>query len=185
FISVMLSNMLVLNETHSPAYFRNFLLPINHFWFILGLFITTLVMIGMQLAVLLLVAYFSFGVVFTANTPVFFAAVLLSVIVFIEIGMIFGYIIKQRQTSLLTSLFFALILFFFSDIVFPLEIMPIEAAFFAQFSPLVVAEGLFREVLFFGHGIPEQIFGFGVLLLYAVFFGILTVLAYYLNRSRR
>jgi ABC-type multidrug transport system permease subunit len=185
FISVLLSNMLVLNETHSPAYFRNFLVPVNNFYFIVGLFLTNLLLIGFQIAVLLVVAYLSFGVNFLLNLPVFVLALLMSTVVFVEIGMIFGYAVPARQTSLLLSLFFSLIVFFFSDIVFPIEIMPEEAAFVAQFSPLVIAEAIFRRVLFFGHSIADQFFGFGVLLLYAVVLAVFVAVAYYWNRSRR
>ncbi len=185
FISILLSNMLVLNETHNPAYFRNFLVPINNFFFITGLFFTTIIIISFQIFVLFIVAYFSFGVNFLLNTPFFVVSVILTIIVFVEIGMIFGYIIRERQTSLLLSLFFSLILFFFSDIVFPLEIMPMNASFVAQFNPLVIAESIFRRVLFFGQGVIEQSFAFSVLCLYALFFGILMVVAYYWNRYRR
>jgi ABC-type multidrug transport system permease subunit len=185
FMSVLLSNMLVLNETHSPAYFRSFLLPVSHMYFIVGLFFTNLILIGIQMIVLLLVASVSFDVTFFLNFPVFAFSLLLTIFIFVEIGMIFGYFVHSRQTSLLLSLFFSLILFFFSDIVFPIEIMPTQAAFVAQFSPLVIAEGIFRRTLFYGHGVMEQFFGFGVLGLYAVFFGIVVVAVYYWNRSRR
>ncbi len=185
FISILLSNMLVLNEAHSHAYFRSFLIPINNLFFILGLFITTLLLIGFQLLVFFVVAYVSFGVNFFMNLPVFLLSVLLATMLYVLVGMFFGYLVKQRQTSLLMSLFFSLIMFFFSDVILPLEIMPRVAAFIAQFNPLVVAEDLFRQTLFFGHGIREQLFGFGVLGIYIVFFSVLVIAAYYWNRKRQ
>lgn len=185
FISILLSNMLVLNETHSQAYFRNFLVPVSELSFIFGLFITNLLLIGFQLGVFLLVAWLSFGIPLFLNLPVFLFSVFASVILFVLIGMFFAYLVPERQTSLLLSLFFSLILFFFSDIIFPLEIMPPTATLFAQFNPIVLGEGIFRQVLFYGHGIADQYFAFGVLAMYILFFGILVLAAYSWNVKRR
>lgn len=185
FICILLSNMLVLNETHSPAYFRNFLVPVPAIFFILGIFITNLILISFQLTVFFIVAYLSFGVSFFLNLPVFLAAVLVGTVFYILIGMLFGYMVQERQTSLLLSLFFSLIMFFFSDVIFPLEIMPKTAAFIAQFSPLVIIEGLFRQTLFFGHGISEQGFGFSAIVLYSAIVACFVVAAYYWNRRKR
>ncbi len=185
FIAILLSNMLILNETHNQAYFRNFLIPVNNLWFILGMFITNLLLIGFQLGVLFVVAYFSFGINFFMNLPLFLLAVFTVMVLFILVGMYFGYAMHDRQTSLLFSLFFALIMFFFSDMIFPLEIMPKAAAFIAQFNPFVIAEGLFRQILFYGHDLQSFVFQFSMLGLYIVFFAVLVVSAYYINRNKR
>jgi ABC-type polysaccharide/polyol phosphate export permease len=76
-------------------------------------------------------------------------------------------------------------MFFFSDIIFPLEIMPKSAAFLAQFNPFVVAEDLFRQILFYGHDFHSFIFQFGILGLYIILFAVLVVVSYYGNRKRR
>jgi ABC-type multidrug transport system permease subunit len=185
FISILLSNMLVLNETHSPAYFRNFLIPVSDTLFIAGIFFTALVVVGIQILVLLALAHFNFAVDLSQNFPTFLLGLVLATIVFVEVGMIFGYLVRQRQTSLLLSLFFSLILFFFSNIVYPLEIMPKAAAFVARLTPFVVAQDIFREVLFFGYGVSEQALQFSVLSFYVVFFGLLAFAAYYWNKRRR
>ncbi len=185
FISILLSNMLVLNETHSPAYFRNFLVPVSDILFIVGVFLTALVVVGIQILVLLALARFNFAVDLSQNFPTFLLGLVLATIIFVEVGMIFGYLVRQRQTSLLLSLFFSLILFFFSNIVYPLEIMPKAAAFVARLTPFVVAQDIFRKVLFFGSGISEQALQFSVMSFYVVFFGLLTFAAYYWNKGRR
>ncbi len=185
FICILLSNMLVLNETHSPAYFRNFLVPAPAVFFILGIFITNLILVGFQLGVFFVVAYLSFGVSFFLNLPVFLSAVFIGTVFYILVGMLFGYVVQDRQTSLLFSLFFSLIMFFFSDVIFPLEIMPPTAAMIAQFSPLVLLEGLFRQTLFFGHGIGDQWFGFTAIGLYSGVLACFVIAAYYWNRRMK
>lgn len=183
FISILLSNMLVLNETHSPAYFRNFLVPANNLLFILGLFITNIILISLQLVFFFIVAAFSFGINFFLNVPVFLLAVFLGIVLYVLLGMLFGYLVRDRQTSLLLGLFSALIMFFFSDVVFPLETMPITASFIAQFNPLVIVEDIFRHTLFYGQAVSLQLFSFGVVCLYIFFLAILVVAAYYWNRK--
>ncbi len=185
FICILLSNMLVLNETHSPAYFRNFLVPAPALFFILGIFITNLLLVGFQLLVFFIVAYLSFSVSFFLNLPVFLAAVFMGTVFYILVGMLFGYVVQDRQTSLLFSLFFSLIMFFFSDVIFPLEIMPPAAAAIAQFSPLVLLEALFRQTLFFGHGIADQWFGFSAIGLYSSILACFVIAAYYWNRRMK
>lgn len=184
FISILLSNMIVLNETHSLAYFRNFLVPVSQIYFIFGIFITNILLVCLQLFVFFLVAYLSFGINFFMNLPIFLLSVVITVVLFVLIGMFFGYLVYEQQTSILFSLFFALIMFFFSDIIFPLEIMPPIAGFLAQFNPFVVAEDIFRRILFFGHNVQELWFGFGVLCLYILFFSMLVVLAYYYKKQK-
>lgn len=185
FICILLSNMLVLNETHSPAYFRSFLVPAPALFFILGIFITNLLLVGFQLLIFFIVAYLSFGVSFFLNLPVFLSAVFIGTVFYILVGMLFGYVVQDRQTSLLFSLFFSLIMFFFSDVIFPLEIMPPAAAAIAQFSPLVLLEALFRQTLFFGHGIADQWFGFSAIGLYSAVLACFVIAAYYWNRRMK
>ena len=149
FISTLLSNMTVLNEVNSSAYFRNFLLPLHNTYFIAGLFITNLLIVIFQTLIFLLVGYWRFGIDIMANfwQIMLVAAMLASV--FIMLGMLFGYLIRSEQTSILTTTFMLLALFLFSDVIFPIESMPMIAAFFAELNPLVIAESMFRKILFY------------------------------------
>jgi len=49
FISVIFSNIMILDETHSSAYFRNYIAPINDKIFLIGLFISTMFVIFIQI----------------------------------------------------------------------------------------------------------------------------------------
>ncbi len=185
FISILLSNMVVLNEIHNPAYFRNFLLPINNLVFIIGLYITNMIVIAIQLFVLLLVAYFNFHIDVFSIFPQLAFAMFLVTTVFVLIGMILGYIIPTRQSSVIMCTFLALGIFLFSDVIFPVEIMPELAAYLANLNPLLVGENLFRKIIFFH--IPYSELGRELIVLgsFIALLAIATVLAYYKNKSRR
>jgi len=145
----------VLNEVHSDAYFRNFLMPVSPYLFMIGLFITNLFIVAFQILVLLVVAFFNFGI--NGFKLDILLAVLLVTSIFVLIGMIFGYMVKSRQTSILLSTFTGLFLFLFSDVIFPLEIMPSLAANLAVLNPLVVGETIFRKMLFYDIGFVFQL----------------------------
>jgi len=184
FISILLSNMVVLNEIHSPAFFRNFLVPINNLYYIVGLFITNMIVVLIQIAVLLLVSYFNFGIDIMSVFFSLMIAVLLVTTVFVLIGMFFAYLIRIKQTSILVCTFFALGVFLFSDVIFPVEIMPKTAAFFANLNPLLIGENIFRKIIFFDIGLLQQYGDIGILLVYIVLLFCGTVGAYYVNKKK-
>lgn len=185
FIAILLSNMVVLNETHSPAYFRNFLLPINNLAFILGLYITNIIVIAIQVFVLLLVAYMNFHIDVFSIFPQLAFAIFLVTTVFVFTGMIIGYLIRARQSSIIICTFLALAIFLFSDVIFPVEIMPPLAAFFANLNPLLVGENLFRKIIFFHISYGDLTWELMVLCSFIVVLAGITVAAYYKNKARR
>ena len=184
FISILLSNMVVLNELHSPSYFRNFLIPINNLYYIAGLFITNMIVTMIQIAVLLIVSYFNFGIDILS---VFFdlsIAIISITTIFVLIGMFFAYLIRTKQTSILICTFFSLAVFLFSDVIFPVEIMPKSAAFFANLNPLLIGENVFRKIIFFDIGIFQQPTELILISAYILIMAGLTIAAYYVNKMK-
>jgi hypothetical protein len=55
FISILLSNTLVMMEKHSPAYFRNFITPTRDIVFILATYLTNVILVFIQLVIILVV----------------------------------------------------------------------------------------------------------------------------------
>ena len=64
--------------------------------------------------------------------------------------MIFAVLIRNEQTSILTTTFSALAFFLFSDAVTPLETMPAAASALAALNPFVIAASAFKKVIIFG-----------------------------------
>src|SRR3989338_902294 len=178
FIAILLSTMNVLQEISSPAHFRTFLLPVKSFVFVLSLFITNVIVVALQLTVLLIIANVNFNIdIFLHLSSLLFVIFLLATI-FITIGMIYGYLVKNKQISVILSTFTALIFFLFSDVIFPTETMPKLAAFFVNMNPLVIGERLFRKLLYYDIPLGHQAGDVFLLIFYIAVFGLLLLLAY-------
>jgi ABC-type polysaccharide/polyol phosphate export permease len=128
---------------------RNFLMPVSKIYFVLGLFITNLIVVIFQVGIFLTVGYLKFGVDVVSNLWQISYVMLMLASIFILMGMLFGYLIRSQQTSILVNTFTLLGVFLFSDIIFPLESMPKAAAYLAGFNPIVIAESMLREILFY------------------------------------
>ncbi|MBI3033189.1 ABC transporter permease [Candidatus Woesearchaeota archaeon] len=184
FISILLSNITVLKEVNSPAHFRNFLVPVASFSFIFGLYITNLLVILFQIGILLLVAYWRFNIDIFSMFQDFSIAILLITTVFILIGMCIGYAVRSQQTALLLSVFVALTTFLFSDVIFPVEIMPELATTLASMNPLVIGERMFRELLYYNIPLQEQMTDVVLLSVYVIVLSFGTFLMYKYHKRR-
>ncbi|PIN86582.1 hypothetical protein COV19_03625 [Candidatus Woesearchaeota archaeon CG10_big_fil_rev_8_21_14_0_10_44_13] len=181
FISALLSNMTVLNEINSSAHFRNFLLPIHNTYFIVGLFITNLIIVISQVLIFLWVGYSRFDIALAGNFWQVMLIVVMLASIFIMFGMALGYMIRSEQTSILTTTMCLLAMFLFSDIIFPAESMPQIAANLAYLNPIVVAESMFRKTLFYN--IPLGSMAYQILILCA--FILVLFLAVVVSGNRR
>ncbi|GAI74552.1 unnamed protein product [marine sediment metagenome] len=148
FIGLLLSNIFILNETQSKGYLRNFLTPAPEWIFVCAYYSTILVLVLFQVLVLLLVGKYNFGINVFENWPGLFLGVFLMATIFIEIGMILGYIFKSAHLSILSATFLGLALFLFSGIIVPPESMPPLVNLAVSFNPLVFGETIFRKIFF-------------------------------------
>jgi len=151
FISILLSTTLVMMEKHSPAYFRNFITPVNNFTYIVSIYITTLILVALQLIIILSVSsYFFQGQIFSNLVNISLMLFLLST-VFILLGMFVGYIFNSEETGTLASIFVGSIFLFLSDLILPIESMPKYILNIARFNPFVIGQNLLRKTIIFGY----------------------------------
>ncbi|MFH1440409.1 MAG: ABC transporter permease [Candidatus Woesearchaeota archaeon] len=183
FISILLSNITVLNEIHSQSYFRNFLVPVKNSMFVLGLFITNLIVVLFQIFVLLVIANIKFNVDLTTGLPSLIAVIFLVSSTFILIGMSIGYFIRKKETSILASTFIALAIFLFSDMIFPAEAMPKFAGFLAKLNPLVLGETMIRKIIYHGIMLDYQISDLSILIIYVIVMAIIVLIAAKRNKK--
>jgi hypothetical protein len=100
--------------------------------------------------------------------------------------MLIAVVLKNEQTSILTTTFVVLGFFLFSDAVTPLETMPGLAAFFASRNPFVLASIAFKKIIIFGVGMPGifQEFTYLASYLLAAFFILIIVSLFKLKKTR-
>ncbi|MBN1502179.1 ABC transporter permease [Candidatus Woesearchaeota archaeon] len=185
FISILFANIVTLSELNSKAFLRNLIAPVNDLVYTLGLLITNLIVVLFQTGVLLAVAQFKFNIEITQIIlPIIFVCILIS-LVFIIIGMVFAFVFSNEQTSILLTTFAALTFFLFSDIIAPLETMPLVAANIAYYNPFVLVQKIFRKIIIFDIPLGYSISELTILLGYLTLCTALLILISKLTNKKR
>jgi ABC-type multidrug transport system permease subunit len=159
FIGLLLSNVIVSLEINSKAYVRNLISPVSQKKFIIALFFTSLIIILFQIFFFFIILQFVFSI------PVFYyfnstgiiiiqfwdalIIILHLLTVIILLGIVISMFINSIQISILVTTFIMLLLFLLSDIILPLELMPPFFNHLISYNPIVIAEELFRMLIFF------------------------------------
>lgn len=148
FVSMLLSNIITLNEMHSPAYLRNFTIPVSSYVFETGVFISSGLISLFQISVLLVFSQYNLGIPVFSNITEILPLIILVIAVFNVIGMNIAYLIRHEQTSILVSTIISIGAFIFSNSLLPLKVMPKIAADIASYNPIVISSELLRRTLF-------------------------------------
>lgn len=153
FTSLLLGTTLVMMEKNSPAFFRNYFLPLRKGTFVLSTYFTTLIITLVQVLIILSVSAVFLKDQIVQLFPVA-GMLLLSSSVFSFIGMGIGYAFKSEETGTLASISTGSLLLFVSGIVLPIEtISPQIRNVISSLNPFVISENVIREVFLFNAGI--------------------------------
>ncbi len=167
FSTLLLGTTLVMIEKHSPAFVRNFFVPVSKFTFITSIYFTNLVLIIIQILVILGISLFfmkdALGSLGLVALVLFIGAS-----VFTFIGMVIGYMFMSEETGVLASISLGSVLLLFSGVILPLEAVPPLVRTIASFNPFVLTEKLVREVFLFGVPLSQNIIQLSILVGYAV-----------------
>ncbi len=146
---ILLSSTLLVVEKRSKSYFRNMISPTPDTLFILGAYLTSILIILAQLFIFFFVAvlFFETGI-FQSLGKLLFALVSIASL-FIFLGVILGVLLKTEETSTLASISVASVLLFFSNTLLPLESMPAFFQTLAEYNPFVLSQDIIRESLLF------------------------------------
>ncbi len=148
FSSLLLGTSLVMMEKNSPAFFRNFFLPIRKVTFILSIYLTNVILILIQVVIIL-----GLALVFLPDIlnllPMMALILFLAASIFTFLGMVIGYIYTSEETGVLASISLGSLLLFVSGTIFPIEGTSAMVRSVIEFSPFVITERLIREVLIF------------------------------------
>ncbi|MBW2997243.1 ABC transporter permease, partial [Candidatus Woesearchaeota archaeon] len=180
---ILLSATLVIVDKKSRAFLRNNFTPTSYFTFSLSTYLTSLIVLFVQLLLFVSVSAFFFETSVLASIWVILFLVLLACTVFICIGMFIGFIFKTEETVTLASITIATVLLLFSSAVVPLESLPAYLKQIAMFNPFVVSEFAFRQAIIFQLGFAKIMSSLGLLASYAV--GIFAILIATQNALRR
>lgn len=149
FTSLLLGTILVMMEKNSPAFVRNYFLPIKKTTFVISIYLTTLALVLVQIIIILLISWFFLPGI-TAVLPAMALILFLAASVFTFLGMAIGYAFTSEETGVLASISAGSVLLFFSGVVLPLETISPQLREFTFYSPFVLAEKMIRQIFIFG-----------------------------------
>ena len=183
FMSILLSSTIVMTEKESRAYFRNYIAPIPDYSFLISIFITNLIVVFIQAAILLVIAQLVFDVSVFANIHNILIAVLVISSIFIMIGMCIGYLFVSEETATLASISLASIFLLFSSFLIPLESLSETIGAVAQYNPFVLSESVLRQLIIFSSPLSMSN-EFLLLVFYVIILGACVYVAELIDKRR-
>ncbi len=176
FISILLGTTLVMMEKNSPAFIRNFFLPLRKPTFIIATYLTNLVLIIVQVAVILLVSFF-FLRELLVSLPLMFLVLVISASIFIFLGMAIGYLFTSEETGVLGAISLGSLLLLISGVILPLESISPLMRQITSFNPFVISEKIVREVFIFKAGFYDVMIDLLILVGYTIALFIIILIA--------
>lgn len=149
FNSIIFSASIRLRERKSNAHLRNSLSKYKSRHFIIGDFITSVLLISLQSLAILFIASFFLNVNLLTNTTSLLLIVISSVSLFTIIGLTIGSIFDSQESVIISSISLSLLLFIFSSIVTPTETLPASIASIVTLMPLTLFETKMRICMIF------------------------------------
>ena len=177
FVSLLLSSVTVIREKVSSAYFRNFISPTGGVTFVVANYITNILIIILQLAIVL-------GVMSTIqpeliNIIVNVAIAILAITTpFILLGMIIGYLFTTEETSTVGAISLGVILLFFSNTIIPIETLSIAVQKIVNYNLFVISDNILRQLVLFEAPLENILPQLYILGAYSVVFIVLITIIY-------
>ncbi|MBN1544806.1 ABC transporter permease [Candidatus Woesearchaeota archaeon] len=171
---ILLAATLTIVEKKSKAFFRNSITPVSHLVFSLSTYITSLMVLFIQLLLFVSISAFFFETDVLASIWLILLLIFLASTVFVFIGMLVGFIFRTEETVNLAAITLVAVFLLFSSAVIPLESLPSYLKEIAMFNPFVVSELALRQAVVFHFGVSKALHGLSVLAVYAaVLFAVL------------
>src|SRR3989344_5539985 len=167
FSSLLLGTTLVMIEKNSPAFLRNFFLPVRKITFITSIYVTNVILNLVEISVILGISLF-FLKSSVAIIPTVALILFVTGSVFTFLGMAIGSIFSSEETGILASISLGSILLFTSGTILPLEGIAEALRKIVAYNPFVIGEKLVREVFIFNASLSMVGFELGILLAYAI-----------------
>ncbi|MGV8171095.1 MAG: ABC transporter permease, partial [Candidatus Woesearchaeota archaeon] len=106
FICIMLSSNIIIMEKTSKAYFRNFTTPTKDTTFVMSVFLTSFIVVILQLALILGLAYLFLNTTLFTNMLLTALLIVASVSLFTLVGMVIGYLFNNQEAVTMASISF-------------------------------------------------------------------------------
>lgn len=149
FVSLMLASMLEIREKTNRVYLKNFITPTSSITFLVSNFITNILVIVIQLAIIFGVAWYFFREQLVVSLGGMAIILALITTFFILLGMIIGTLFKSEETGTIATISLGFIFLFFSSSILPIETLPSIIQKITAYNPFFIGESLLNKVLLF------------------------------------
>jgi ABC-type multidrug transport system permease subunit len=184
-VSILLSSTIVIREKKTRAYFRNFITPTSNFTFMIGTFITCLLILIIQLIVIFSQIFITLGSQLILTISPFLVIILfLIATVFILFGMFIGYAFQTEETVTLATFSISTLFLFLSNTLLPIESIPEQIRWLALFNPFVVADSILKKMILFNAQIITVLNELYLLLAYVALLMSLVYIARLINKRK-
>lgn len=184
FGGILLASTFVLKEKKTKAYFRNFMTPTKDIVFILGTYITCLLIILFQFLLVFIGVKYILNLNFVLLPLELLTILFLSSTVFIFIGMFIGYSFKSEETTIFTAVLTSALLMLFSNAIIPIENITGKLKDVAMFNPAVLTDISFKKILLFNFSFSSFLTEIYALGFFIIFFFILTYFSRRITKRR-
>jgi predicted nucleic acid-binding Zn-ribbon protein len=169
FVSLMLGSTFTLKERNSRAFFRNIISPSTDSLFLLGTYLTSVLIVFAQVIILFILSFFIVSAPFSMISIAYsLLIVLLCCIVFVSMGMIIGHIVSSQETAVITAVVCAITMLLFSNSLLPINSMPATLQLIASFNPFFAGSELLRSILLSEASPWNMLFELGVLIIFSL-----------------
>jgi len=176
---ILLSATLVMVEKKSKALFRNSFTPTSFISFDISTYITSLVVLFIQLILFVSVSAFFFETEVLVSLWLVILIIFLTATAFIFIGMLVGAMLKTDETMNLAAITLISLFLLFSSTIIPLESLPGIIKQISLFNPFVISETILSQVIIFQFGFFKVFWPLCTLAMYSVGSFLLLILGQY------
>jgi len=184
FVGIMLASTLVVMEKKSKAAFRTFMTPTNPVFYIVGRYITNLIVVSGQLLIILLVAVNYLDIPFRENFPTTLLILFLSVSFFLFLGALIGHVFRKQEGTTIASVSIGSLFLFLSNVVLPVESYPTIIRKIIGANPYMLSSELIKQSMLFNIKISALKGGIFLLLIYLIVAIVLVFVAQKLSYAR-
>lgn len=148
--SMVLSSSMVFAERKARSHFRNFMTPTSDVSFVLGTYLTCILIMGVQLAALFVGTSYLTSIDVSGVAGQIAVVLFLAASTFIFLGMVIGYLFKSDETTVLAAISISSLLIFFSNALLPTEVINSGLRYLAAYNPFFLTDVLLRKAILFG-----------------------------------
>ncbi len=154
FIALLFSSTFTHSERSSYATSRNVVSPLGWLTQVSGLYLSLLLVVVIQAAIMLVLGNYFFGL---AIPPFSFLEIgivgFFFLSLFILLGIFIGYFFKSQLVIMLVDISFSTFVFLYSNVIRPEEMMPAIARYIVSVNPFVLASSSVSKIILYQLGI--------------------------------